>query len=197
MMQHFLQVSNSFYIMVINSLSPNLFRTAFKFTHRKEVNRSHQMSCLTHKVVANRVSSKTNAVSLFHTNFPQPVFPKLFSTLLSLFLSLSSSSSSYPCFFHCSVSPTELLWAHTVPSATDLLHSRAMFIKETRESAGYGLSHITYSISPEAEARHQSKHVQNNPLNVTYVHVMVCHYLHVKYKWVLIWDRWINCKTSQ
>lgn len=131
------------------------------------------------------------------THIPPTCSPKPvpFSTILSI--SPSSSSSSYPCFFQCSVSPTELLWAHTVPSATDLLHSRAMFIKETHESAGYGLSHITYSIPSEAEARHQSKHVQNNPLTVTYVHIMVCHYPHVKYKWVLMWDGWIDCKTSQ
>lgn len=99
-----------------------------------------------------------------HTFSPTSPSPNpLFSTLQSL----SLSSSSHPCFFHCCVSPTELLWAHTVPSATDLLHSRAMFIKEARESASYGLSHITYSIPPEAGARHQSKHTQN-PLTVAY-----------------------------
>lgn len=101
------------------------------------------------------------------TLFPQQVFPQLCSHLqcislcLLLSLSISLSSSSHPCFFHCCVSPTELLWAHAVPSATDLLHSRAMFIKDTRESASYGLSHITYSIPPEAGPRHQSKHTES------------------------------------
>lgn len=122
------------------------------------------MSHLTQIAMANHVSSKTNAVLLirkkkYPTHFPPTKsFPQIYC---SPYYSLSLSSSSHPCFFHCCVSPTELLWAHMVPSATDLLHSRAMFIKETRESASYGLSHITYSIPPEAEARHQSKHTQN------------------------------------
>lgn len=124
-----------------------------------------------------------------HIFSPTSLFPN--STVLHISLSISLSSSSHPCFFHCCVSPTELLWAHTVPSATDLLHSRAMFIKETRESASYGLSHITYSIPPEAGARHQSKHTEK-PLTVAYeLSLPRC-----KDGRVFIWDRWINFKKS-
>ncbi len=144
------------------------------------------MSRLTQIAMANYVSSKTNAVSLIiEKNIPhifpqQSLFPK--STVLHITVSLSSSS--HPCFFHCCVSPTELLWAHMVPSATDLLHSRAMFIKETRESASYGLSHITYSIPPEAG------HVFNpNTHRIHSLSFMSYHYPDVKYDWVFIWDK--------